>query len=88
MLLALAWWLGLATAATWLVIAFFFRYSSLAAIVAALFAPFYWLLLVGADATALAIGLMSLVILQRHRANIVKLMAGTESRIGEKKVVG
>ena len=86
-LMALAWWLGVATAATWLVIAFFFRYSSLAAIVAAVFAPFYYLLLVGADVIAGAILVMSALILYRHRKNIASLMAGKEGRIGGKKRV-
>ena len=81
-LFALAWWLGAATAATWLVIAFFFRYSSLAAIVAAVFAPFYYVLLVGTDAIAAAIVVMSALIVYRHRKNIANLLAGREGRIG------
>lgn len=84
-LIALEWWLGLGTAATWLVIAFFFRYSSLAAIVASVFAPFYYVLMVGFDAIAVAIIVMSVLILYRHRANISNLVAGRESRIGQKK---
>ena len=83
-LIALEWWLGLATAATWLVIAVFFRYSSLAAIVAAVFAPFYYVLLVGFDAIAVALIVMSAFILHRHRRNIAKLLAGKERRIGGK----
>jgi glycerol-3-phosphate acyltransferase PlsY len=81
----LAWWLGLATAVTWLVIAIFFRYSSLAAIVAAVFAPFYYVLLVGTDEIALAIVVISAFVLYRHRQNIANLLAGKESRIGSKK---
>ncbi len=81
-LIALEWWLGLATAATWLVIAVFFRYSSLASIVAAVFAPFYYVLLVGFDAIAVVLIVMSALILHRHRQNIAKLLAGKESRIG------
>ncbi len=81
-LIALEWWLGLATAATWIVIAVFFRYSSLAAIVAAVFAPFYYVLLVGFDAIAVALIVMSAFILYRHNRNIAKLLAGKESRIG------
>lgn len=84
-LIALEWWLGLATAVTWLVIAIFFRYSSLAAIVAAIFAPFYYVLLVGFDAIAVALIVMSAFILHRHRQNIAKLIAGKESRIGGKR---
>ncbi len=84
-LIALEWWLGLATAVTWLVIALFFRYSSLAAIVAAVFAPFYYVLLVGFDAIAVALIVISAFILFRHRQNIAKLLAGKESRIGGKR---
>ncbi len=87
-LIALEWWLGLATAVTWLVIALFFRYSSLAAIVAAIFAPFYYVLLVGFDAIAVALIVMSAFILHRHRQNIAKLIAGKEGRIGGKRRAG
>ncbi|MDZ5457303.1 glycerol-3-phosphate 1-O-acyltransferase PlsY [Azohydromonas lata] len=76
--------LALATLATWLAIAYFFRYSSLAAIVAALFAPFYELLIWGASPAALAVAVMGLLLVWRHSANIKKLLAGTESRIGQK----
>ena len=83
-LLALNPWLGLATLATWIIIAAFFRYSSLASLVAAVFAPFYQLLIWGADATTLAIAVMSLLLVWRHSANIQKLLAGTESKLGQK----
>jgi glycerol-3-phosphate acyltransferase PlsY len=83
-LLAVNPWLGLATLASWLIIAAFFRYSSLASIVAALFAPFYQLLIWGASAAALPITVMSLLLVWRHEGNIRKLLAGTESRIGQK----
>ena len=83
-LLALNPWLGLATLATWVIIAAFFRYSSLAAIVAAVFAPFYQLLIWGAGPAALAVALMGLLLVWRHSANIEKLLKGTESRIGQK----
>jgi glycerol-3-phosphate acyltransferase PlsY len=83
-LLAINPWLGLATLASWLLIAAFFRYSSLASIVAALFAPFYQLLIWGASAAALPITVMSLLLVWRHEGNIRKLLAGTESRIGQK----
>jgi acyl phosphate:glycerol-3-phosphate acyltransferase len=75
-------WLGLATLASWLIVAFFLRYSSLASIVAAVFAPFYQLLIWGAGPIALAILAMSLLLVWRHRANIARLFAGTESRLG------
>ena len=84
-LIALDWWLGLATAVTWVVIAIFFRYSSLAAIVAAVFAPFYYVLLVGFDAIAVVLIVMSAFILYRHRPNIAKLLAGKEGRIGAER---
>lgn len=77
-------WLGLATLATWLIIAYFFRYSSLAALVAALFAPFYQLLIWGPGPTAIAVGVMGLLLVWRHAANIQKLLAGTESKLGQK----
>jgi len=77
-------WLGLATLATWVIIAFFFRYSSLAAIVAAAFAPFYQLLIWGGGPLAIAITVMGLLLIWRHGANIRKLLAGTESKLGQK----
>lgn len=86
-LLALNPLLGAATLATWLIVAFFTRYSSLAAIVAAVFAPFYELLIWGASPMVLAIAVMCLLLIWRHQANIRKLLAGTESRIGQKAAV-
>jgi glycerol-3-phosphate acyltransferase PlsY len=76
--------LGLATLATWIIIAFFFRYSSLAAIVSAVFAPFYQLLIWGAGPIAGAVALIGLLLLWRHTPNIQKLLAGTESKLGQK----
>jgi len=70
---------------TWLIIAFFFRYSSLAALVSAVFAPFWQALLFGLDARVLIILVMSALLVWRHRANIANLRAGRESRIGQKK---
>jgi len=83
-LLALNPLLGAATLATWLIIAFFFRYSSLAALVAAVFAPFYQLLFWDFGPAVPSIIVMSLLLVWRHRANIGKLLSGTESRIGGK----
>ena len=82
-------WLGLATMATWLIVAYFSRYSSLAAVAAAVFAPAYYLLGAkvvwsGAPVIVLAIGAMSAVLLYRHKDNIARLIAGKESRIGAK----
>lgn len=83
-LLALNPWLGAATLLTWVIIAAFFRYSSLASIVAALFAPFYELLIWGVSPALLTVCAMSLLLLWRHQANMRKLFAGTESRLGAK----
>ena len=77
-------WLGLATLVSWLIIAFFFRYSSLASLVAALFAPFYQLLIWGPGPMVLPLIVMSLLLVWRHEGNIRKLLAGTESRLGQK----
>ncbi len=83
-LLGIEPWLGLATLATWVIIALFFRYSSLAAIVAALFAPFYQLLIWGGGPVAGAVAVMGVLLVWRHRANIQKLLDGTESKLGQK----
>ena len=83
-LLGLNPWLGLATLATWVIIAAFTRYSSLAAIVAAVFAPFYQLLIWGGGPAAVAVMLMGGLLVWRHRANIQKLLKGTESKLGQK----
>jgi glycerol-3-phosphate acyltransferase PlsY len=79
---------GVATAAgvllafnPWLGLAAFFRYSSLASIVSAVFAPFYQLLIWEPSPLALAIALMSLLLIWRHSGNIRKLLAGTESKL-------
>jgi glycerol-3-phosphate acyltransferase PlsY len=77
--------LGLATALTWLIVAFFFRYSSLAALVAAVFAPFFQVFLFGPSRISLAVVAMSALLIWRHRGNISKLLNGQESRIGDKK---
>ncbi|NWG73255.1 MAG: glycerol-3-phosphate 1-O-acyltransferase PlsY [Rubrivivax sp.] len=79
--------LGAFTLASFAIVLYFFRYVSLASIVAALFAPFFQLLIWGADAMVLAIAIMSLLLVWRHEANIRKLLAGTESRLGQKAAV-
>jgi glycerol-3-phosphate acyltransferase PlsY len=76
--------LGLATLLSWALIAAFFRYSSLASLVAAVFAPFYQVLIWGADAFFAAIVVMCALLIWRHQANIKKLLAGTESKLGQK----
>jgi glycerol-3-phosphate acyltransferase PlsY len=86
-LLAINMWLGLATLATWLIIAVFFRYSSLAALVASVFAPFYTFYLFGLTPYLPAVFAMCLLLIWRHRENITKLMNGTESKLGNKKKI-
>ena len=76
--------LGLFTLASWALVAFFFRYASLASIVAAAFAPFYQGLIWGLEPAILAIGVMSVLLIWRHEGNIKKLLAGTESKIGQR----
>ncbi|HSQ72711.1 MAG TPA: glycerol-3-phosphate 1-O-acyltransferase PlsY [Rubrivivax sp.] len=87
-LMALNPWLGVATLATWAIIAAFFRYSSLASIVAAIFAPFYQALIWGVEPSILALIGMSLLLVWRHEGNIRKLLAGTESKLGHKPAAG
>jgi glycerol-3-phosphate acyltransferase PlsY len=74
-------WLGLATVATWVVFALFFRISSLAALAAALFASFYAWWLFGLRPLLAAVLAIALLLVWRHRANIGRLAAGTEPRI-------
>ena len=78
------WQLVLFTALTWLIVAFFFRFSSLASIAAGVFAPFFSALLWGFDERFLALVVIAGFIVYRHRANIANLMAGRERRIGQK----
>lgn len=84
------WILGVATGLTWLIIAFFFRYSSLASLVAAVFAPVYYLLgnrlaWYAERPIAMALFAMALLLAWRHRENIQRLVQGKESRLGAKK---
>jgi len=85
-LLALDPWLGAGAIATWVIIAFFFRISSLAALVAAAFAPFFSFLLYGMNRftleSAIGVTVISLLLVWRHRANIRNILAGTEGKIG------
>jgi glycerol-3-phosphate acyltransferase PlsY len=83
-LLAFDPWLGLTTLVSWVVVAAIFRYSSLASIIAAAFAPFFTLMFLDRPSIALAVTVMSLLLIWRHWPNIVKLVQGKESRIGEK----
>ena len=77
-------WLGLATVATWIAIAVFFRYSSLAALIAAVFAPVYAFWLFGWSPILPVVIAIAALLVWRHRDNIVRLTTGTESRLGRK----
>jgi len=79
-------WLGLAALATWIVTAVLFRYSSLASLIAAIGAPIYgWFL--GLDGrVVMVLAAIALLLVWRHRENIARLAAGTESQLGRKKV--
>ena len=84
------WLLGLATVLTWVIIAVFFRYSSLASLVSAVFAPLFYVLgnqlaWYTDKSIVVSIGVMSLLLFYRHRENIVRLLAGKESRLGGSK---
>jgi glycerol-3-phosphate acyltransferase PlsY len=89
-LLGVSWLLGLATLLTWVIVAFFFRYSSLASLAAAVFAPLYYLL---GDREAwyvdkgilIVMFAISALLIYRHRENINKLLKGTESKLGSGK---
>jgi glycerol-3-phosphate acyltransferase PlsY len=83
-ILALNPWLALATGVTWAIIAGFFRFASLASIVAAVFAAFYSAFGWGFDERFLAIVVIAGLVVYRHRANISNLLAGKERRIGQK----
>lgn len=85
-LLALSGWMGLAVLATWLAVAVVFRYSSLAALVAAIGAPIYAMVLNLRPELIFAVAIMSLLLIWRHKSNIRNLLTGKESRIGGKKV--
>jgi acyl phosphate:glycerol-3-phosphate acyltransferase len=84
-LIALQPLLGLATLVTWILIAAFFRYSSLASLAAAAFAPFYQALIWGVEPVLLPLAAMSLLLVWRHEGNIRKLLAGTESKLGSRR---
>jgi len=98
-LIAFAPWLGAAVLVTWIAVALTTRYSSLAAVTAAVLAPVYDLLGTGVWGRApwrweaqgvklLAVTVMTLLLLWRHRANIARLATGKESKIGAKKKTG
>ena len=89
-LFGIHWILGLAALSTWLIMAFFFRYSSLAALTTAIFAPLfcYFLLILNqglSQEICLSVVAIGILLIWRHQSNIQKLMNGTEGKIGQKK---
>jgi len=82
-LFALSPLMGLATTVTWLIIAFFFRYSSLAALISAVFAPMFYFFIYGTEVETLAVLAISLLLVWRHAGNIGRLLDGKETRIGK-----
>ena len=84
-LLALNVWVGLGGLATWLIVAAVFRLSSLAALVAAVATPAYAMLMGLPREWVLASGIMSLLLIWRHKSNIQNLLAGKETKIGKSK---
>jgi glycerol-3-phosphate acyltransferase PlsY len=88
-LVGISWILGLAIGVTWLVMAYFFRYSSLASLTTAVLAPVYYILGDGGawylnKGVLLSLSIMSLLLIYRHAENIGRLAKGTESRLGKK----
>ena len=84
-LFGINWILGLATLGTWIIVAMFMRYSSLAALAAAVFGPIYFVFLFGFQPMGIALLVVCLLLIWRHRSNIHNLINGKESRIGSKK---
>ena len=84
-LMAFDWRLGLAAIVAWLVVALATRYSSLGSIAAGLFAPLAAWHILGAGPMLGAVVAVSVLLIARHHANIVKLVKGEETRIGDKK---
>jgi len=78
-------WIGLGALLVWLATAAIFRYSSLASLVATATAPLLCALVFGFDIRAMALVWVGVLIFMRHRPNIEKLRAGTESKIGQRK---
>ena len=81
-LFGINWILGFATLATWIIVAKFMRYSSLAALAAAVFAPIYFVFLFGFHPMGIALLIVCALLIWRHRSNIHNLINGTESRLG------
>lgn len=83
-LIGFNFWLGLACLGTWVVMALLVRISSLSALTTAVLAPVYAGLLMGWGNSAIAVLAISLLLIYRHKSNILKLLAGQETRIGNK----
>ena len=83
-LLALNLWVGLSVMATWLVVAAIWRISSLSSLAAAALAPVYAVIFLGFEINTLAVFILSLLLIWRHKSNITNLLAGKEARIGKK----
>jgi len=86
-LLALNVWVGVGALATWILTVAVFRYSSLAALAAAISAPIYAYFMCLPQEWVIASGIMSLLLLWRHKSNIQNLIAGNETKLGSKKKV-
>ncbi len=86
-LFGINWILGIATLGTWIIVATFMRYSSLAALAAAVFGPIYFVFLFGFQPMGAALLIICFLLIWRHRSNIKNLLNGTETRIGSKKEI-
>jgi glycerol-3-phosphate acyltransferase PlsY len=84
-LLGINVWLALAALLSFLIMLTFFRWVSLASVIAAVFAAFYHFLLFGIEPMSLAVTLMSALLIWRHRTNIERLLAGKEPKLGQGK---
>jgi acyl phosphate:glycerol-3-phosphate acyltransferase len=84
-LIGIQWMVGIATITIWLSMAFIFKYSSLAALIAALFAPALIWFITGSAVIASSAIIMSILLYWRHRSNISNLLTGKEGKIGTKK---
>jgi glycerol-3-phosphate acyltransferase PlsY len=82
-LLALNPWLGLAVFATWLLAVYMWRISSLAALIAAAFTPFYSWLWLKSGVLVAAVAAVSLLLIWRHKSNIQNLLSGKEGAVGK-----
>ncbi|SFP51423.1 acyl-phosphate glycerol-3-phosphate acyltransferase [Nitrosomonas cryotolerans] len=85
-LLGLNLWVGLLAIVTWALVAVIWRISSLSALVAGMLVPFYALMILGFEVSTVAVLVMSLLLIWRHKSNIANLIAGKEGRIGENKL--